>query len=271
MDAWNAGRNRWRYKEGSDEKIIEIELTQGKVALTDADRLEEVQQHKWSTRNSYKETYYAKTTFKKDDGTNLTIDMHKYLFPDLEAPRDHIDRDGLNNTRINLRCGAGGINRRNSRSDKPDKGIKTKEKAYVANWSDSLGKVHSKRFAWSKYSSVQEAYKAAVVWRTKNDEVAIEEITQAREQKRPIESTAPTPRQRKDGPHYENICILYKKERFYRLKASIRVNGKRLSKHFSAYQFNDNLDNAIAAANEWLCLMQDERQKKRKIEPENDN
>lgn len=270
MDGWNPGRNRWRYKAGSDEKIIEIELTQGKVAHIDADRLEEVQQYKWSTRHSYKDVYYAKTTAKKGE-KYVSFDMHPYLFPNIVAPRDHIDHNGLNNTHANLRSGADGINRRNSSFKRENRGIKTEEKSYRALWTDSLGKKCSKTFTWSKYASRDEAYKAAVSFRDESERLAVEEITKAHEEKRQIESTAPPPRPLKEGPHHRNICILYEKGKFYRVKASIRVNGKRISKMFSAYQFKDNMEDAINAANDWLALMQEERNKKRKIDVEQDN
>jgi hypothetical protein len=40
---------------------------------------------------------------------------------------------------------------------------------------------------------------------------------------------------------------------------------------FSTYQFKDNMEDAINAANDWLALMQEERNKKRKIDVEQDN
>lgn len=266
MDGWNPGRNRWRYKAGSDEKIIEIELTQGKVAQIDADRLEEVQRHKWYVRHSYKGVYYAKTWAKKG-GKSVTFDMHLYLFPNIIAPRDHIDRNGLNNIATNLRSGANGINERNRRSDKQDIGVRkmADRNAFRANWTDSVGKMHGKLFTWSRYSSVDDAYKAAVAWRTHHNQLAMTEIIEAHQNSRPIQSTAPPPPPPKPA-HEGTICYLHKGGEFYRVKADIRIDGKRISKHFSVFQF-ENKEKATKAAKKWLDEMYDENQrKKRKID-----
>lgn len=269
MDVWNPGKNRWRYKEGSDEKIIEIELTQGKIALIDAERLEEVKKHRWSSTKNHN-MFYAKTALKKSEGGYNHIGMHVLLFPEIVAPRDHIDRNGLNNMRSNLRSGANGINMRNRHTKKKDIGIYEKDKLYEAVWKDSLGMTHSRCFSWSLYASKEDAYNAAVVCRIENNDRAIAEISTAMQQKRPIESTAPPAPPPKIGPRYKNICLLYKREKFYRVKADIWMNGKRVSKHFSAYQFKDDKEKAIAAAEVWLDEMRLERQKKRKIEDNND-
>lgn len=263
VNEWNeGGKNRWRYQVGSDEKVIEIELTQGKVALIDAERLEEVLKHRWSAKRNYNTFYAHRAEWHNGIGVK-TISMHIHLFPEIVPPRDHIDRNGLNNTRINLRSGANGINRRNSHTVKKDKGIKEEDRAYRATWSDSLGKHHSRVFTWSKYSSPEDAYNAAVACRVENDQKAIREIISAQEQNRPIESTAPVPKPPKTGPHHKNICILYRRGKFYRVKADVRMNGPKTTKYFSAFQYGDDLDLAIAAAEEWVENMKAERNKKR--------
>mgnify|MGYP001588262020 CR=1 FL=1 len=76
----------------------EIQLTQEQVALVDDEDFEKVSKHKW---HAYKDgkTFYAGTTIK-----NKRVKMHRFI---LEAPAgvdvDHKDRNGLNNTRQNIR------------------------------------------------------------------------------------------------------------------------------------------------------------------------
>lgn len=266
MDVWNEGKNRWRYKEGSDEKIIEIELTQGKIALIDAERLEEVGKHRWSAKKNHN-MYYAKSFLKKQEGGYKHIDMHVFLFPDIIAPRDHIDRNGLNNTASNLRSGANGINMRNRHTKKKDIGICKEEKSYVAVWKDSLGKYCSRSFLITNYLSEEDAYNAAVACRIENNNRAISEITLAQQQKRPIESTALSPVVSNTGK--KNICILYRGGKWNRVKAYIKFNGQERVNYFSSYRFENDLEKAMTAAEEWLKEIKLE--KKRKTEENNNN
>lgn len=250
------GKNRWRYQVGSDEKIIEIELTQGKVALIDAERLPDVMPYRWSTRKSYREVFYAKTT-----AGGRTFDMHLHLFPDIVAPRDHIDRNGLNNTRANLRSGAGGINRRNCRTDRQDIGVREYEASYRAEWHDSVGKLHCRTFTWSQFDTQNDAYRAAVACREENNALAIAEILAAQQEGRDVRSTAP-PARPKTGCGHKNVCILRRDGQFYRVKADIRMTDKRVTKYFSAFQYGDE-EKALTAANEWLQTMREKRILKR--------
>ena len=75
-----------------------IKLTQGKIAFVDDDDYNLIIKYKWYAVN-YHDYYYAVTEIK---GTQ--IKMHRLI---LNAPDnidiDHIDHDGLNNQRLNLR------------------------------------------------------------------------------------------------------------------------------------------------------------------------
>jgi hypothetical protein len=96
-----------------------IELTQGYVATVDAedyDRL--IDGPKWQARIDYHadggvRTVYAKRNVRRADGTWTTQRMHSALLPDASLV-DHIDGDGLNNTRANLRPASGAENQRNA-------------------------------------------------------------------------------------------------------------------------------------------------------------
>jgi hypothetical protein len=78
--------------------VKEIQLTQGKVALVDDEDFEELNKYKWRTMK-IKEIFYAVTGGKK------RFTMHRLLlsFPQKPYECDHIDRNGLNNQRLNLR------------------------------------------------------------------------------------------------------------------------------------------------------------------------
>lgn len=80
----------------------EIPLVPGGVALIDDDDYERLVQHRWY-RHPSPSTAYAKT-FIQRDGERRSTSMHRLIIsaaPGMEV--DHIDRNGLNNQKENLR------------------------------------------------------------------------------------------------------------------------------------------------------------------------
>ena len=77
----------------------EIKLTQGKVALVDDDDFEYLNQWKWHARKDCN-TYYARRTKNR-----IPLYMHHDIIgkPIKGIVTDHIDGNGLNNQRYNLR------------------------------------------------------------------------------------------------------------------------------------------------------------------------
>lgn len=76
-----------------------IKLTQGKVALVDDEDYEKLNKYSWSTNRSY-DTYYARCFV---GGRIKNYMQHRILSPSLGMEIDHIDRNGLNNQKRNLR------------------------------------------------------------------------------------------------------------------------------------------------------------------------
>lgn len=83
----------------------EIPLSQGKVALVDDEDYSELAQYKWSAKqdSTSKDIYYAHRSYSK--GTKRSImSMHRVIMsPTSKQEVDHINRDGLDNRRSNLR------------------------------------------------------------------------------------------------------------------------------------------------------------------------
>jgi hypothetical protein len=103
--------------------ITQIQLTQGLTALIDYADYERISKYKWYPAKR-KHTTYAMATVN-----HTTIYMHRLI---LRAPKgklvDHIDGNGLNNTRGNLRLATffqNNGNVRNTRSEtSPYKGVR---------------------------------------------------------------------------------------------------------------------------------------------------
>lgn len=105
--------------------VREIPLTQGKVAIVDAEDCEWLNQWKWYAHREDRgkgDLYisYAVRTTKKADGRRTTVSMHREILrlnPG-ESGVDHIDHDGLNNTKVNLRLCTQSQNNANGRKRK---------------------------------------------------------------------------------------------------------------------------------------------------------
>lgn len=89
----------------------EIQLTQGKVAMVDDQDFELVNERKWCATKTFNGNYYAACRLK-EPGRRM-VRLHTFLTGFKET--DHIDGDGLNNQRDNLRDGTHTENSHNSR------------------------------------------------------------------------------------------------------------------------------------------------------------
>ena len=89
----------------------EIRLTQGRVALVDDEDFEILSHHKWYAAKGGN-TFYATRNITVD-GKRKTIRMQWEVMGGKSI--DHIDGDGLNNTRSNLRFCTQGENTMNRR------------------------------------------------------------------------------------------------------------------------------------------------------------
>lgn len=93
----------------------EIPLTQGKVAIVDDCDYEYLSQFKWFAHKN-KFTWYAQRNSPYVGGKRHAIHMHHVVLGASEDERvDHINADGLNNTRGNLRVASYAENNRNAR------------------------------------------------------------------------------------------------------------------------------------------------------------
>lgn len=103
-----------------DKALLEnaraIPLTQGFVAIVDAADYEALAAFVW-TASRNRSTIYAGRKARDDDGVRRTIKMHRVIMgPPPGLVVDHINGDGLDNRRANLRICTHSENQRNRRS-----------------------------------------------------------------------------------------------------------------------------------------------------------
>jgi hypothetical protein len=83
----------------------EIRLSQGKIALVDDEDYERINKHKWAALKK-PNTYYARRTLSGGFPEQRHIKMHREIMGLLSADGmvvDHINGNGLDNRKINLR------------------------------------------------------------------------------------------------------------------------------------------------------------------------
>lgn len=96
--------------------VKEIPLTQGKVALVDDEDYEEVMRHRWYVRQCEKSrTTYASARVGYGRKGTRTVYMHRLVLGDDPDGRsiDHVNLNGLDNRRVNLRWATRAEQRRN--------------------------------------------------------------------------------------------------------------------------------------------------------------
>ncbi len=121
-----------------------ISLTQGKEALVDDSDFVRLSKFKWYAYKS-RGVWYAGRTLYRLDKTSYILQMHVLIIGKIEGLEiDHINRNGLDNRRSNLRHVTHSINCRNRR-----KLSKASSKHIGVSWDGKLGK-------WRAYIKVNQ-------------------------------------------------------------------------------------------------------------------
>lgn len=134
-------------------KWVEVQLSQGKVALVDEADFERVSQFKWYAVKDGR-TYYAKSRA----GRYSPISMHRFILDlSVSDPEvDHINRNGLDNRRHNMRLAT----RSENASNREAKGFTIDGASYRKKpYKVSKNGKYVGRFATEK--EAREAYKNA--------------------------------------------------------------------------------------------------------------
>jgi hypothetical protein len=117
-----------------------ILLTQGKYAIVDPEDFDTLNQYKWHIRRSNRSnTYYAARTITISRFNREVVSMHRFIMnaPD-DFEVDHINGNGFDNRKANLRLATGFQNARNK-----SKRRNTKLSKYKGVKRNSSGKWHA--------------------------------------------------------------------------------------------------------------------------------
>ncbi|SRR5579871_347772 len=92
-----------------------IELTRGKDTIVDDEDFEELSKYKWCAKQNHNGCFYAGRKVRRSDGGRTARFMHRIIMnvTDPKLQIDHIDGNGLNNQRGNLRVATPSQNMRN--------------------------------------------------------------------------------------------------------------------------------------------------------------
>jgi len=98
----------------------QIPLTQGKFALVDDEDFEYLNQFKWYAIKCDKTYYVCRKVYDKETKKGKNLLMHRFVLglTDPKIQGDHIDWNGLNNQRYNLRICSCAQNQRNKKARK---------------------------------------------------------------------------------------------------------------------------------------------------------
>ena len=149
-----------------DDGVTEIVLTQGKVALIDTASYPLIAPHKWFAR-SCRGLWYAQTNIG-GRLNRVSLSMHKLIAPDGDRV-DHMDGDGLNNRRYNLRPILHSHNIFNQRARKRRKYTKFRGVSFDKRRANQLYPwyaqitVDCKNYIIGSFATPQEAYHARLL------------------------------------------------------------------------------------------------------------
>ena len=137
------------------EHSKEIAQTKGRVTVVDAEDYEFLSKWKWYFDE------YAKRRSSLSDGNDKVIRMHRLVLPVKDEEQiDHINRDKLDNRKVNLRPCTHAENQRNRPVCKNNTSGYKGVRKHIRGYWESRIKVNGKEIHIGRYSDIKEAARA---------------------------------------------------------------------------------------------------------------
>lgn len=168
-------RNKMRIVTSSNEEnYLEVQGNNDRTFICDLEDIKTVKRATWSITKNTSSAYYV--THSQRQKSELKAERFHNLVVDYPVV-DHINGNGCDNRKINLRDGSGGTNARNMVKRKDNKsgvtGVTFTKGVWIVQWPEG-GKRRSKAFGTS-YGGIEAAKKAAITFRLqKNAELNIQ-------------------------------------------------------------------------------------------------
>lgn len=131
------------------DHIKEIITTNGLVVIVDSEDFEELNKNKWYGHKRGNSSFYAqRTTHLSKPRRSITIMMHRQILKlsDKSVLVDHINHEGLDNRRCNLRLATSGQNQSNRGSRKGSsskyKGVRPQFNRWISTISVNYKKIY---------------------------------------------------------------------------------------------------------------------------------
>lgn len=149
----------------NNQDFIEVQLTQGYIAIIDADDAERVCAHKWSVyinaKNRITPRIYAQSGLKRRKGERVYL--HRFIMGEPKGFQiDHINNNGLDCRKSNLRLATNSQNHCNMKSSRPSttgfRGVTVKK--YTNTFYIARISFNGKRCFIGSFSTPEEAARA---------------------------------------------------------------------------------------------------------------
>ena len=194
-DNTNEILNNYYIIENDMVKMIIYSKKHGyKEILIDHDDLDRVKPFRWTLREDHK-TFYVRAKIKKENGKFLHFTLHRFILNYTgDDVIDHIDRNGLNNMKNNLRIVTQSENMRNKSMNSSPNTVFTNvtyrernnRKYFCVYWTDLNNNSHTKTFSVTKYGyekALLLAKHESIKQRKKNNYIVLETILVLRKKK----------------------------------------------------------------------------------------